>query len=388
MKKLLTVLLAVLMVVGLVGCTKKENEGGEEKAAIKVAMISDYGDITDQSFNQTTYEACKAFCESKKLAFTYFKPTADDDAARIEMIDKAVGEGYNVIVMPGYAFAAAVVYGSKTYPDVKFVALDVAEGDLLSAALGEAYDWNPANWNVADYYNTANTYCAVYQEEIAGYFAGYAAVKLGYTKLGFLGGMAVPAVVRYGYGFVQGCNDAAKELGITVDIKYAYGNQFYGDSDITAAMDVWYQAGTEVVFACGGGIFTSACEAASKVGAKVIGVDVDQKATIDGLYGAGLCVTSAMKGLANTVDLVLGGIVDDKWANFAGKIENLGMVTSEPYGNYVGIPATTAWNDSFKEADYAALVGQIYNGTIKVSNSIEAMPATTNANVDNQGNIK
>ena len=114
--------------------------------------------------------------------------------------------------------------------------------------------------------------------------AGYAAVKLGYKKLGFLGGMAVPAVVRYGYGFVQGVDAAAAELGLTdVAVKYAYGNQFYGDADITAAMDVWYGADTEVVFACGGGIFTSAGESAKKYGKKVIGVDVDQAGTIDGL---------------------------------------------------------------------------------------------------------
>ena len=131
--------------------------------------------------------------------------------------------------------------------------------------------------------------------------AGYAAVKLGYKNLGFLGGMAVPAVIRFGYGFVQGADAAAAELGLTdVEVKYAYGNQFYGDADITAAMDTWYQDGTEVVFACGGGIYTSAAEAAAKVGAKVIGVDTDQSAVINGAYGEGLTVTSAMKGLAPT----------------------------------------------------------------------------------------
>ena len=125
--------------------------------------------------------------------------------------------------------------------------------------------------------------------------AGYAAVKLGYTHLGFLGGMAVPAVVRYGYGFVQGADAAAAETGAAVTVEYAYGNQFYGDADITAYMDNWYQTlGVEVVFACGGGIYSSAAEAAAKVGGKVIGVDVDQAAIIDGGYGDGMTVTSAM----------------------------------------------------------------------------------------------
>ena len=133
-----------------------------------------------------------------------------------------------------------------------------------------------------------NLYCAVYQEELCGYMAGYAAVKLGYKNLGFLGGMAVPAVQRYGYGFVQGVDAAAAELELTdVKVNYAYGNQFFGDADITAAMDTWYAGGTEVVFACGGGIYTSAVDAAKKVeGAKVIGVDVDQAAVIAN-YAAG-----------------------------------------------------------------------------------------------------
>ena len=150
----------------------------------------------------------------------------------------------------------------------------------------------------------------IYQEELCGYMAGYAAVKLGYKNLGFLGGMAVPAVIRYGYGFVQGVDAAAADLGLTdVKLKYVYGGQFYGDADITAVMDTWYANGTEVVFACGGGIYTSAAEAAAKkANGKVIGVDVDQAAIIDGAYGEGMTVTSAMKGLAPTVKTMLSEV--------------------------------------------------------------------------------
>ena len=129
------------------------------------------------------------------------------------------------------------------YPDVKFIALDVAKGDLLEAAVanaGETYDYNPDNWNLADYVDLSNVYCAVYQEELSGYMAGYAAVCLGYTKLGFLGGMAVPAVIRFGYGFVQGVDAAAAAKGVEgVEVNYIYGGQFNGDGDITAVMDTW-----------------------------------------------------------------------------------------------------------------------------------------------------
>ena len=340
---------------------------------MKVAMVTDYGDITDQSFNQTTYEASKSFCEENSIDFTYYKPEGDSTAERVAMIDKAIADGYDVIVMPGYAFGEAIQEECDMYPDTKFVALDVSEADLGGQA-------------------AENVYSAVYQEELAGYMAGYAAVKLGYTKLGFLGGMAVPAVIRYGYGFVQGADDAAAETGAEVSINYAYGNQFYGDADITAAMDTWYNGGTEVVFACGGGIFTSAAEAASKEGinGKVIGVDVDQAATIDGGYGEGITVTSAMKGLAATVKTVLGAIKDGAWGDYAGQIQNLGLVSENPEENYVQLPIeSTQWNDGFTEDDYKALVAKMFAGEIEVSNDTSAEePTAETAAVNFQGNIK
>ncbi len=357
-----------------------------------VAMITDYGDITDQSFNQTTYEACKAFCEANKIKFSYFKPAGDNTSDRVAMVEQAIGEGYNVIVMPGYAFGGTVVDVAPNYPDVKFVTLDVAKGDLLEAAVtakGEEYDYNPDNWNLADYFDMSNVYCMIYQEEIAGYMAGYAAVKLGYEDLGFLGGMAVPAVVRYGQGFVQGCDAAAAELGKDVKINYVYGGQFFGNADITAVMDTWYKGGTEIVFAAGGSIYTSACEAAAKVDGKVIGVDSDQAAIIDADYGEGMTVTSAMKGLyPSTYDALTEIVLNGKWADYAGKIDNLGIISDTPEDNYVQIAPSTQFKDgAFTADDYKALVAKINAGEIKVDNNTKEMPKTTNTTVDAQGQI-
>ena len=221
--------------------------------------------------------------------------------------------------------------------------------------------------------------------------AGYAAVKLGYKKLGFLGGKAVPAVIRYGYGFVQGADAAAGELGLSdVEINYVYGGQFFGDADITARMDTWYQGGTEVVFACGGGIYSSAAEAAAKVNGKVIGVDVDQAGIIDGAYGADMTVTSAMKGLAATVNTLLSAIRDGKWDEYKGQIQNLGLVSANPEENYVQLPASTQWADGFTDADYKDLVAKMFSGEIKVDSSSdpEVMPTVTNVKVTNEGAIK
>ena len=385
MKKFLALLLALVMSLSLVACgggddtaadggADAEDGGNAETAAYQVAMITDYGDITDQSFNQTTYEACQEFCDAEGLQFEYYKPAGDSTAERVAMVDAAVADGYNVIVMPGYAFAETIKETAELYPDVTFIALDVAQGDL-----GE------------DYTVPSNVYCAVYQEELCGYMAGYAAVKLGYTHLGFLGGMAVPAVVRYGYGFVQGADAAAVEAGADVTVEYVYGNQFFGDADITAYMDNWYQTlGVQAVFACGGGIYASAAEAAAKVdGAKVIGVDVDQAGIIDGAYGAGMTVTSAMKGLAPTVQHMLEEVAAGNFANYGGKIETLGLVSGDdPTANYVQIPMeTTQWGDGFTQDDYKTLVKAMFDGTVTVSNDITAMPAVT-ITVNEYGNIK
>ena len=409
MKKLLSIILCLAVVFGAMavlascgGSDEKETgkaDDATEKAAeagdYKVAMITDYGDITDQSFNQTTYEACKAFGEANEIEFNYFKPAGNTTDDRVAMIESAIDQGFNVLVMPGYAFGGAIVEAAPEYPDVKFIALDVAEGDFLEAAVpakGEEYDYNPANWNFSDYVDMSNVYSAIYQEELCGYMAGVAAVKLGYTKLGFLGGMAVPAVIRYGFGFVQGADAAAKELGIDVDINYVYGGQFFGDADITAKMETWYKDGTEVVFACGGGIYTSAAEAAKKYDGKVIGVDVDQAAIIDGQYGKGITVTSAMKGLyPATYDALTDIVIKNKWDDYKGKIETLGLVSdTDPELNYVQIPMnSTQWEEGkFTQEDYKALVADMFSGAVTVSNSIDEMPATTNANVDDQGSIK
>ena len=373
----------------------------EEPAAdseYKIAMITDYGDITDQSFNQTTYEACKAFSDDNGLEFSYFKPAGDSTADRVAMIEKAADEGYNVIVMPGYAFGGAIVEAAPEFPDVKFIALDVAAGDLLETAVanaGETYDYTPSNWNLADYVDLSNVYCAVYQEELCGYMAGYAAVKLGYKNLGYLGGMAVPAVVRFGYGYVQGVDAAAAEMGLTdVTLNYVYGGQFFGDADITAVMDTWYQSGTEVVFACGGGIYTSVVDAAKKVGGKVIGVDVDQSANIAEYAGEdGLTLTSAMKGLyPTTYDTLTDVVLNGNWDNYKGKIATLGLISGDdPTANYVQIPMdTTQWGDGFTQDDYKAMVKDMYDGKITVSNDTSKSPAdfATVIAVEDLGQIK
>lgn len=386
-RKLIAFMMAAAAIFSMTACS---GQGTEQTEGNRVAMVTDAGDITDQSFNQATYEACKAFTSEHDVEFQYYKPDRDSAEARNASIDQAIADGYSIIVLPGYTFASSVVDEAAMYPEIKFIVLDCSAGDILSAAIPD-YDYNPDHYDVSEYYNTDNVYMAIYQEELSGYMAGYAAVRLGYRHLGFLGGMAVPGVTRYGYGYVQGANEAAKELEITDEVvmEYVYGNQFYGDADITAYMDTWYSVkDVEVVFACGGGIYTSAAEAAAKVGAKVIGVDQDQKAVIDA-YGEGMTVTSAMKGIAATINNVLDEIIyNDNWESYAGQIQNLGLVSENPEENYVQLPIeSTQWSEGFTEMDYEQLVKDMYSGKIQVSNDTSAMPETE-ITVNSYGNIK
>ena len=366
MKKILALMLAALMVVGLfAGCQQSGAASTEGTAApapgviTKVALVTDVGTIDDESFNQACWQGVEAWCTANGVEYTYYQPTEDSNDARVLSIAQAVSEGANVVVMPGYLFGPTVLSVQGEYPDVYFLAVDVAAGDLT-----------------VDYVNyvdpAANVACLTFSEEQAGYLAGYAAVKEGYTKLGFLGGMAVPAVIRYGYGFIQGADAAAAEMKVDVEINYTYGGQFAGSPEITAKMEGWYQGGTEVVFACGGGIYTSALEAAEKNNGVVIGVDVDQS------YISELIITSAMKGLQNVTETVLEALNKGNWATYGGKVSNFGLLE----GEYVGLPTATWSLKNITVDDYNVVKDAIKAGTIKVSNSIDALPAVTNTTVN------
>lgn len=320
----------------------------------KIAMITDSGDITDESFNQITWETCVAYGEANGIETQYYKPAEDTDEERINAVDLAVAEGATVVVMPGYLFGPAIAEEQDLYPDVTFIAVDVTEGDIVNLA-GE---------NVA---LGSNVYICSFQEEQAGYLAGYAAVKDGYTSLGFLGGIAVPAVIRYGFGYIQGINAAAEEMGVDVDVKYYYGGQFYGDDVITARMEGWYADGTQVVFACGGGIYTSAVDAAAQYDGKVIGVDVDQFPKI-----GDACITSAMKGLGSAVEAALDAYTSGNWSSIGGKSEQLGLTQ----GDYLGLPtADASWGfKTFTKDEYETVLNGIKDGSITVSNDTENQP--------------
>ena len=325
-------------------------EGGEK--IVKVALTCDTGTIDDESFNQACWTAVSGYMGAD---CQYYIPEADaSDEDRETMIRLAVNEGADVIVCVGYLYGASLAWAADQYPNVKFIAVDVTQGDIGTDTI------------------PANCYCITFKEEQAGYLAGYAIAKDGKTKLGFLGGMAVPAVIRYGYGFVQGADAAAQELGQNIEINYFYGGQFYGDANITSRMEGWYSNGTQVVFACGGGIYTSAVEAALKNNGYVIGVDVDQNyiganGVADGTYAYNPFITSAMKGLSEAVNTALSDIEAGDWSEIAASNGNFGLED----GDYIGLPtADDSWNfETFTKDEYETVKEKIKSGEITVDNN-------------------
>ncbi len=352
MKKFLALLLVVLFVIPSVAFA----------ADYEIALVTDVGNIDDHSFNQGTWEGVKEYAEANNVSYSYYRPSEDSTEARVETIKAAIEKGAKVVVCPGYLFEDAIYEVQSEYADVNFLLLD-----------GE-----PHTADYATYFTAPNTHCILYKEEQAGYLAGYAAVKDGYTKLGFLGGMAVPAVVRYGYGFVQGVDAAAKEMGVQTEIKYWYAGTFGPDDAIKTKMAGWYTEGTEVVFSCGGGIYLSCVAAAEQAGTKVIGVDVDQALESETI------ITSAMKELKQSVVLSLTALYQNNgvWPeDYAGKTASLGAADK-----CVGLPtAEGSWRlAKYTVAEYEELFAKLVSGEIVVSNAIDAAPVVTNSTVDYQ----
>ncbi len=371
-KRLIAAAMALVLTFSLAACgggsgsgaaaddgAAQESTDTASGSTTDVAFVTDVGNIDDQSFNQYTWAGVQQFCSDNGLTANYYKPSEDSDAARVEQMDNAVKDGAKVVVMAGYLFAPALEEAQAKYPDIAFLALDVSTGDLATPA--------------------SNTALITYKEEQAGYLAGYAAVTDGYKELGFLGGMAVPAVIRYGYGFVQGAEQAAADTGASdVHIKYWYSGSFVANDDIKAKMDSWYSEGTEVVFACGGSICNSCVAAAQANNGKMIGVDVDQS-NLDPCV-----ITSAMKALSNSVILALTDAQNNDWMfseAYAGKETTLGAAE-----DCVGLPMETSKFTAFTQDQYDTLFAALADGSLVVDNSFDtaATPAVTNVTVDYQ----
>lgn len=387
-------ILALVMALALVACGNKNTDDGKKDddkkdtptvitnpdevqdemtssdGKYEVAFVTDVGQLKDKSFNQGTYDGVKLYAANNNLSYKYYQPAngseaTDDD--RFTAMKAAVDNGAKVVVCAGFMQTTALRMAASQFTDVSFVYID---GDVIRA---DAKDENSAV--------LTNVAGVAFKEEQCGYLAGYAAVKEGYTKLGFTGGGGGtnPACCRYGYGFVQGADAAAKEIGATdVNIKYWYSGGFAATDEVKNKMDGWYSEGTEVVFACGGPVCQSCDAAAQANGGKMIGVDVDQSGQFDTV------ITSATKGLAESVNEALTDAMNNGWKfseTYSGKETKLGAAE-----NCVGLPMSTSKFTKFSQEQYDSLYASIVDGTLAIDDSYDAdvKPAVTTITVDYQ----
>lgn len=318
----------------------------------ELALVIDVGTIDDKSFNQGSWEGVQKYGDENGIAYKYYKSAEATTDSFQETIELAIEGGAKVIVCPGYLFEEPIYNMQTAHPDVKFILID-----------GEPHDADN-NYETAD-----NTMAVLYQEDQAGFLAGYAAVKDGYTKLGFMGGMALPAVIRYGYGYLAGADYAAKELGIDVDVTYTYTGSFDATPEAKSMATGWYQSGTEVIFACGGSVGNSVMAAAEESeNGKVIGVDVDQSSESDTV------ITSSMKMLSNSVYTAITEAYDGTFAG--GK-----TTTFDAANDGVGLPMDTSKFNTFTQEDYDTIYAKLVAGEITIDN--DTTKEVTDLNLSN-----
>ena len=316
--------------------TTKTEDGNAE-----LALVIDVGTIDDKSFNQGSWEGVEKYGEENGISYNYYKSAEATTDSFQNTIELAIEGGAKVIVCPGYLFEEPLYNLQDQYPDVKFILID-----------GEPHD---ADYNYA---TEDNTMAVLYQEDQAGFLAGYAAVKDGYTNLGFMGGMALPAVIRYGYGYLAGADYAAKEMDETVNVTYTYTGSFEATPEAQSMATSWYKAGTEVIFGCGGSVGNSVMSAAEASNGKVIGVDVDQSSESDTV------ITSAMKMLSNSVYDAITSAYD---GSFPGGKTTTFDITNDG----VGIAMDTAKFNNFTQEDYQAIYDKLVAGDITIDNDTE-----------------
>lgn len=340
MKKLLILLVAILA-IGISACAPAGDKDNDNTRTYEIALITDVGTINDKSFNQGAWEGVVKYAEEHKISYKYYAPAAKDTQQYINAIVLAVANGAKIVVTPGFLFETAIFEAQTMYPEVKFVLLD---------GYPHSGDYTPVV--------KENVNSIFYAEEQAGFLAGFAAVKEGYRNLGFMGGMAVPAVIRFGYGFVQGAEYAAKELNEKVTIQYTYLGDFEPTPAHQTRAAAWFSSGVEVIFAAAGGAGNSVMAAAEASDGKVIGVDVDQSAE------STTVITSAMKGLGTSVYLALDNYYNDAFKG--GVIETLDVTVDG-----VSLPDDFSKFKNFTKADYDKIYAALVADTDSIRTNIK-----------------
>ena len=343
MKKVLKIVLAVALlltaVAGFAACSSEEEDTG-----IQVALLTHSPETVrdDGSFNEGAWNGISNFLTSQGLPLTdgvhwqFFSPHAADDAVRLDLIEQAINWGADVLVLPGWQWANAATEAQTVFEDAVFIILDEVPAELNS-----------------------NTIAVTFAEEAAGFLAGYAAVRDGFTELGFMGGISVAPVVRFGHGFLQGAEHAANQMGLeqgAITIMYHYLMQFHPGPEVVTAAGTWFVAGTEIIFAAAGGAGSSVMTAAEANNGFVIGVDSDQS------HLSPTVVISAVKALNYAVYDILTAVANDTFQGGRHIVYDASL-------NGVGLSMGSSQLSTFNQTMHDSILSDLVAGRVSVSNS-------------------
>ena len=334
------IVLCFLISLFVSSCNIKNSEEDNTESGAEIAVLIDLGTIDDKSFNQSSWEGVEDYAENRGITYQYYKvPQKDKDLnSFIKTVDMAVDNGAKIIVSTGFIFQETIYMVQDEYPDVNFVLIDGVPqygGDIKIGS---------------------NTTSILFAEEEVGFLAGYSVVKDGYTNLGVLAGVAHPAVVRFGYGFVQGAEFAADELQMpkgSINIRYTYvGNYDTSPENQTLAAS-WYKSGTQVIFAPAGGAAYSVMSAAESTGGLVVGIDVDQS------FESPTVITSSMKMIRESVYNAVASY-------YKGNFDGGKTVILDARVNGIGLPMDTSKFKVFTPEDYDYIYKTLVSKTIKI----------------------
>ena len=326
-------LLACVIAVNMCACTKDASSDNDKP--VDVVLITDFGTIDDNSYNQGAWDGVMQYAEEAGLSYEFYQPEDNDNDSIMAQVKRGVKNGARLFVCPGTMLEVPVYNAMKKYDDASFILVDGV----------------PHNEDNTESLIEENVSVIKFAEEQAGFLAGYAAVRDGYKGLGFVGGMPIDPVIRFGYGFVQGADYAAIEMGVNVHIRYTYTNTFGEDPLIEDLAAAWFDDDTEVIFACGGSIGKSVIRAAENHDGKVIGVDVDESSESETV------ITSAMKDIKTAV-------YDDVKSFFEGSFAGGSETVKTAATGGVCLPMETSRFEKFSQENYDAIFSHLVDGMI------------------------
>jgi basic membrane protein A len=260
MKKVIALVMSTAIIMGtMVGCASSKSTttgtSGEQKAtkSYNVAMVTDTGGVSDQSFNQSSWEGLQALSKKTGAKISYVESKQETDYNT--NLDKLADAENKLIWGVGFALSDAILNAAKANKDVNYAIVDNSYGDKTPE----------------------NVTGVTFRAEEPSFMVGYIAAKTTKTgRVGFIGGIKSPVIDQFQYGYQAGVLYAAKELGKTINVDVQYAESFSDASKGKAIANKMFSAGCDIVFHAAGGTGVGLIDAAKEAGKFAIGVDRDQ----------------------------------------------------------------------------------------------------------------